>query len=269
MSASAHSSSRSRAFRTRDHDRYWWHRLADTDYVPAVYAALSDEEWQLMESWFDETESLRLAGEINVPAMCLLYGIVSGGAVRRMVQLGHFSGYSTLLLGFVLRQMGASGRLVSIDIDADVTIFTQRWLAAASLEEYVSLVVGDSADPASIDSAIRTLGGPPQLILVDSSHAYGQTLRELDAWTAEMPVGALMVLHDSSLLGRAWDATGDGGVRRALDEWLPGHDEMAGLNLNAFVQAGDDANALVYKDGCGLALLQKAGPPQDVVSAQL
>lgn len=210
-----------------------------------------------MESWFDETDSLRLAGEINVPAMCLLSGIVSGGGVRRIVQLGHFSGYSTLLLGFVLRQMDAKGGLVSIDIDADVTTFTQRWLAAASLEDYVSLVVGDSVDPASIESAIRTLGGPPQLILVDSSHAYAHTLRELDLWTAEMPVGALMALHDSSLLGCAFDPTGDGGVHRAVDEWLPAHDEMTGINLNAIVRTGDDANALVYKDGCGLALLQK------------
>jgi hypothetical protein len=99
--------------------------------------------------------------------------------------------------------------------------------------------------------------GKPQLILVDSSHQYGHTLRELDLWVAQMPVGAIMALHDTSPFAQAWDPTGEGGVLRALEEWLPRHSEVVALILNRFTKAGDDANALVYKDACGMGILQR------------
>ena len=47
---------RSIDFRNNTNNRYWWHNLDDTDYVPDVYRLLSDEEWELLESWFKETE---------------------------------------------------------------------------------------------------------------------------------------------------------------------------------------------------------------------
>jgi predicted O-methyltransferase YrrM len=248
---------RSREFRQREHDRFWWHKLADTDYVPSIYAALSDAEWAVLQEWYDETEATGHIGEINVPAMCLIQGLISGGAVRRVVQLGHYYGYSSLVLGFVLRAMNARPGLVSIDIDEAATVFTDRWVRRAGLSDHVSLLVGDSAAESSVRWAEDELGGEPQLILVDSSHQYRHTLTELDRWVPQLPVGAIMTLHDTSRFAQAWDPTGEGGVRRALDEWLPLHPEVASLSLNAFTKPGDDGDALVYKDACGLGILQK------------
>jgi hypothetical protein len=37
-------------FGQRAPDRYWWHRLPDSAYVPPIYAALSDEEWAVLEA---------------------------------------------------------------------------------------------------------------------------------------------------------------------------------------------------------------------------
>jgi len=248
---------RSRAFRDRAHDRFWWHRLADTDFVPTIYSTLSDAEWSVVEDWYDETDTNNHIGEINVPAMCLIQGLISGGGLRRIVQLGHYYGYSSLVLGFLLRSMNARPGLVSIDIDQAATEFTERWIRRAGLTDYVQLHVGDSAAESSVRAAKDALGGPPQLILVDSSHQYRHTLKELDLWVAELPVGAIMALHDTSPLAQGWDPTGEGGVLRALTEWLPDHPEVVSLMLNRFTKAGDDGNELVYKDGCGLGILQK------------
>lgn len=254
--------SRSRDFRYRQHPRFWWHTLADTDYVPSIYATLTADEWAIIERWYEETEATQHIGEINVPAMCLLQGFVSGGGLRRIVQLGHYFGYSTLLLGFMLRSMGARPGLFSIDVDPQATSFTQRWVRRAGLEDHVVLHVGDSADESSAHSATQRLGGPPQLIVVDSSHQYTHTLRELSLWVPLLPIGAIMLLHDTTPFAQAWDTTNQGGVLRAIEEWVPAHPEVVLANLNAF-DVFDDANEYVYKDGCGIGILQKvaASPP--------
>lgn len=262
---------RSRTFRSRSHARYWWHHLSDTDYVPSIYATLSDRDWAILEAWFAETEQKNLAGEINVPAMCLVQGFVSGGAISRIVQLGHYSGYSTLLIGFLLRRMNGRRALFSIDIDPQVTEYARRWVERAGLRDYVTLHVGDSADPDSAEAAARVLGDSPELVIVDSSHRYRHTLRELNQWVPRLSLGGLMLLHDTSLFGQTWDTTSEGGVHRALSDWLPDHPEVVAVNLNAFTEGGADADTLVYKDACGLGLLQKVaeakGGPDQVARA--
>lgn len=248
---------RSRNFRERTHNRYWWYRLESTDYVPSIFAALTEQEWSVVEEWFAETEASAHIGEINVPAMCLIHGLISGSGVRRIVQLGHYFGYSTLLLGFLLRAMGARQGLFTIDIDPAASAFTSRIVRRAGLAEFVSVHTGDSGSESSMRAADEALGGKPQLIVLDSSHRYDHTLRELDLWVPQLDRGAIVALHDTSLLAQQWDPSAGGGVLRAIEEWLPLHPEVAFLNLNGFAGEGEDANALVYKDACGLGILQK------------
>src|SRR5262249_25081802 len=46
---------RSGRFRSAPHDRFWWHRLRSTGYVPPLYGSLSRREWAVVEGWFAET----------------------------------------------------------------------------------------------------------------------------------------------------------------------------------------------------------------------
>jgi predicted O-methyltransferase YrrM len=252
------SADRSQAFRQDPHDRFWWHKLAATDYVPALYAALTDDEWAVMEGWFAETGRNGRIAEINVPAMAFATGLISGNGIRRVVQLGHYYGYSALLLGFTLRAMGAGRHsLLTVDNDHDATAFTQKWVRAAGLEDVVAVVEGDSADPATPARARESLGGPPEIVLIDSSHAYEHTVRELDLWAPEMPAGGLFLLHDASVFAQQFDPTAQGGVRRAIGEWLAGREDWTGMTLNGSVAPGADGDALVYKDACGLGIMQR------------
>jgi predicted O-methyltransferase YrrM len=210
-----------------------------------------------MEDWYAATLAADSIGEINVPAMSVIQGLVTGSATRRMVQLGHYYGYSTLLIGFWLRHMGHGGRLVSIDIDPKATAFTAEWVGRAGLEEQVDLLVGDSAAQSSLEHAVGVLGGMPQLILLDSSHQYAHTKDELDLWVPRMASQTVMLLHDTSTFARSWDANDAGGVQQALDDWLPGRDDVAFLNLNRRVGEPGLTEDLTYGDGCGLGILQK------------
>jgi predicted O-methyltransferase YrrM len=249
---------RSTRFRLDPHDRFWWHRLAATDYVPPLYGGLRDDEWAVMEGWYAETGRVDRIAEINVPAVSFVTGLIAGNGIRRVVQLGHYYGYSALLIGFTLRATGAPGPgLVTVDVDPAATAFTRKWVDAAGLAEVVAVEEADSASPATVERCEQALGGRAELLLVDSSHAYGHTLRELDLWAPRLPVGALVLLHDASAFAAGFDPTGEGGVRRAIGEWLPAHAAWSGMTLNGHVRPGADGDALVYKDACGLGILQR------------
>jgi predicted O-methyltransferase YrrM len=248
---------RSRRFSAAENGRFWWHHLPGTDYVPPIYAALSEHEWAVMAAWYEETARIDAIGEINVPAMSLVQGLIMGNALGRIVQLGHYFGYSALLIGFMLRRMDARPGLVSIDIDEQATRFTQKWIDRAGLDDFVRLHIGDSADESSLEIAAAALGGMPQIILLDSSHQYEHTLRELDLWVPRMEPFSLLLLHDTSTYATSFDSAGTGGVQRALDDWMPGRPDVAYMSLNRQVAPEDHAAHLAYKDGCGLGIVQK------------
>lgn len=244
---------RTRRFRGDPNDRFWWYQLRNTDFVPPIFATLTRREWWIMSRWFKDSARARGIGEINVPAMSLLHGLLMGNGINRTVELGHYYGYSTLLTGFMLRAMNNGGRMVSIDIDPKANAFTQKWIERAGLSDTCSLYLGDSSDPAALEFAVERLDGMPDLILLDSSHQYEHTLRELDLWVPRMGSNTIMLLHDTSSMARGFDATSRGGVPAALEDWLPLHPEVEFANLNQFVPAGEE---LTYKDACGVGILQ-------------
>src|SRR5712691_7984504 len=93
---------RSIPFKHRPQGRYWW--FHNHDYVPAVYSLLTDEEWDVMDQWYTETDARQSAGEANIPPLNLLTGLIEGSGIPNIVQLGHYEGFSTLLLGFTMRR---------------------------------------------------------------------------------------------------------------------------------------------------------------------
>ena len=54
---------RSLALSASKEPRLWWHRLPRSSYVPPIYANLTDQEWQLLQDWFEETTRQNLIGE--------------------------------------------------------------------------------------------------------------------------------------------------------------------------------------------------------------
>jgi hypothetical protein len=133
---------RSLDFSNKQHNRYWWHRVNGCNYVPLIYSALNDGEWDLLSRWFDDSEhKYQSTGEAGIPPISLLIGLITGSGIHRIVQCGHYIGYSSLVLGFYLRKMGKKHSLYSIDIDEKVTSYSQKWIAEAGLDDYVKLTI--------------------------------------------------------------------------------------------------------------------------------
>jgi predicted O-methyltransferase YrrM len=249
-------SRRSLAFSSSTEPRLWWHRLPRSNYVPPIYASLTDQEWQLLQDWFEETTRQNLIGECVVPIMSVLHGLVMGSGIQRIVQLGTHAGYSALLLGFSLRQMHAHHALFSFEIDESLCRFAREWLERAGLNSVVQVELRSSLDPVAPQLARDYLGGAPELVFLDSSHEYRQTLDELEAWYPALAPGGLIVLHDTSEFAASFDLTQQGGVRRALREWRDAHPEIEVISLNRNVPAMETPQ-MVYQDFCGAGLIQK------------
>lgn len=209
-----------------------------------------------MQDWFDETTRQNLIGECVVPIMSFLHGMVMGSGIQRIVQLGTHAGYSALLLGFYLRQMQAPHGLFTFEIDEPLCRFARIWLERAGLSATVHVELRSSLDPASPGLARAYLGGAPELVFLDSSHEYQQTLDEINAWYPELSPGGMIVLHDTSEFAASFDVTQQGGVRRALQEWRAAHPEIEVISLNHNVPAMETPG-LVYQDFCGVGLIQK------------
>ena len=232
------------------------------NFVPPVYSDLSEDEWAIVRQWYEETDRTGVGaiGECVVPLISLLHGFVFGNRARRIVQLGTCSGYSALLLGFMLRRMNAPHGLFSLDIDSEMCATSRRWIVRAGLNDFVEIVQLDSRDATAPRLAREYFGGDPELIVLDSSHEYQATVTEIDLWYPALIAGGLIMLHDVSHFAADFDVTKAGGVRRAFDEWRRAHPEAETFCLNGESQTMDLPRPL-YKDACGLGLIHKPGIP--------
>ena len=246
---------RRRFFLSRNGNRYWWFRRTSDAYVPDCYRILNDAEWQVLKGWFEDTDARSLIGECSVPAISWLVSLASANDVGRIVQLGTYAGYSTLLLGWALKRMGKRHALLAVDLEPELCEYVRHWVTRAGLDDVVWVECCDSATSALAGRAESYLGGPPQVVFIDSSHQYRHTLQELDLWYAALEVSGMVVMHDTSEYAASFDSTGAGGVRRAFEEW------RARTGVEAFDLSYPrqvlDTQSHVYMDGCGLGLVVK------------
>lgn len=246
--------------RERSDPRFKPYRTLYQNYEPPPYAFLRDEEIAVVEDWYEDILGMGLKGETGPALVGVMQTFLAVSGLHRVVQLGHYAGFSTLMLGFALRRMGFDHALFTADINAKMTDLTQQWVRRADLDEVVRVYCGDSASPETADSAHEYLGGRPEAVLIDSSHQYAHTLIELDLWYDRLVPGGLLFLHDVSDFAAQFDSTRQGGVRRALDEWIRDKN-IECIRLNHLLPG--IGTKLNYADGCGLAILQKPHEPAD------
>lgn len=231
-----------------------WYR--NRNYDPPFLLVIDEQDHEILTAWHEETQlAWPNAGASGVEMMTMLTGLIMSAGISRVVQCGHYVGYSTLILGFIARKMDRKRFLYSVDLDPTPSAYTQSWIGRSKLEDIVKIGVGDSSDPAKLSEAIEFLGGLPQLVYIDSSHQYEHTLMELNLWWDALPPGGLIVMDDVSQWAAEFDRTGLGGSHRAALEFC----KTKGANsvlLNADF-GRTTGSAPIYTDICGFGLIQK------------
>ena len=166
----------------------------------------------------------------------------------RMLQLGTYIGFSTVVFGDVVKHMyPRPGRLVTVDPDRRVLDKAKNYAKTAGLTDEVVFVEGKSTDPVTI--ATLSSFAPFDVIYIDSSHAYGESLFEIKEylqphWLAPNPI---VFWHDAGENARAFDPTRSGGVRRALNE-------VFGANPEEHFSRGLSITETDENFPCGLAV---------------
>jgi predicted O-methyltransferase YrrM len=126
---------------------------------------------------------------------------------RTIVELGCFVGWTSAHLALGMQVSGADGRLWCIDTDERFLSAARRNLERRQLASNVTFVCGRSLD-ASVLSALPT---SIDLVFIDTSHEYQDTLEEISAYAARLASGGCIALHDT---------ISQDGCRRALrDCW--------------------------------------------------
>lgn len=229
--------------------------MPNVTHDPLIYLIADEAEKKILDDWYEDTERRNLIGECAPPLASLLIGFIAGNSVDRVVQLGHYSGFSTLHVGLLFRKM-QKGKLFTIDIVEEVSEYTRSWVDKAGIADHVEVVTGDSADASMPQAATSYLGGAPDIVFIDSSHQYEHTLRELDLWYPAIRENGFILLHDASKAARKYDPE-NGAVAGALEDWC------GSQGVDYYVLNGGDATPakshadLVYRDGRGLGIIQK------------
>ena len=89
----------------RQKGRYWWHRWHEHNYVPMVIKSLTEEEWQVLDEWFSETDVTGddSGGELTIPGISLLAGLITGCLAILYPEVAPFVALSIMLFALRMR----------------------------------------------------------------------------------------------------------------------------------------------------------------------
>ena len=250
---------RSEKFEQKKHARYWWFHQIQTSYVPPIFSFLSDKEWRIMEEWYGETDELNWTSECNVTMISFLQGIIMGSSIRNIVQLGTHAGFSTLLLGFMMKKMSFANSFVTIDNDPALCSVAQHWVNKSELNNYVKILKSDSTHidlPKNIRQEFDN--EPINLLFINCSSQYRKTLEELDFWYEHIADRGFIIIHNANNVATKYDTTNEGGINRALYEWSLKTGRKYFV-INDSLDQGSNYHPLdlVYRDLGGFAIIQK------------
>jgi predicted O-methyltransferase YrrM len=151
----------------------------------------------------------------------------------RVVELGVRWATSTVVL---LHALEGRGRLWSVDVDWPsgpyVDALVMRAIALYDDDPPFTFVHGDDLDP----SVLARLPDDLDVCFIDTSHGYGQTRAELEAYGPKMRAGGLLLLHDTNL-----EHPETGGphpcafpVRQAVLDWCGEHERVASFDEEGY-----------------------------------
>ena len=239
----------------RSDRRFWWWRMESADHEPLPAHLFGEGYQDIMDAWYKDTNEKEYIGECAPPMVSFLLGFIGGNAIKRIVELGHYAGYSTLHYGYALKGI-TNGRLATIDISSRMSEYTALWIRRAELCDHVKVINEDSVSPEAVRASIEFIGGEPEVVIIDSSHKFDGTLKELDVWMPVLKMNGFIFLHDASNAARSYDPE-RGAVAGAIETWCSRHNQPYFVLNGGDVTPAKSHNVLVYRDGRGLGIIQK------------
>jgi len=163
-------------------------------------------------------------GHSDVGIRNLLFTMVLSNRPEHVLEVGAHIGTASIVLGEALRLNGF-GHLMTIEPQEVYIERLKGYIESAGLTDWITHLKGFSHD----DLVLNELRKVPSfdMIFVDACHDYGAVLQELRSFHGMLSENGFFVLHDTSEHAMTFDTSGEGGVRRAVQEFCGEHDDLA------------------------------------------
>jgi caffeoyl-CoA O-methyltransferase len=169
--------------------------------------AYSSPDGELFERLAAETREKTSAPQMMVGLLegRFLGVLVRSLRARRVLELGTFTGYSTISMALALPP---GGRIITCDVSEETTAIARRYAEEAGVADLIDFKVGPALE------TIRQLDGPFELVFIDADKE-----NYLNYFEATLPLLAdtgLMVVDNTLWSGRVADADEDDESTRAI-----------------------------------------------------
>ncbi len=153
----------------------------------------------------------------NVSDMWNYQEIFSERGIGWVIETGTRHGGSALFFADLLQNLGAEGRVFTIDVDArDYT---------APPHPRIERILGDSADPELAEAVLARIPRlrAPLFLILDSDHRAEHVLAELETWVPRLASGDYVVVEDSIVNGHPVRPDHGPGPWEAIHTFLENH----------------------------------------------
>lgn len=211
----------------------------------AYVRAVSLREDAVLRELREETAAYPMGTAMQVMAEegQLLGLLVRLTGARRVLEVGTFTGYSTLCLA---RALPPGGRVVTCDVTGRWPAVGRPFWERAGVADRIEVVVGDARD--SLAAMLAAGGeGTVDLVFIDADKASYRAYYEAALRLARP--GGLLVLDNTVFFGRVVDPA-------ATDP-----DTVAVRELNAFLHGDARVDLAMLTMADGITLARKAGGP--------
>ena len=223
-------------------------RAMRSDEISLFRKLLPQQILQTMDEMIDDPAFL---GATDAEASSLLSMIVSINKPKKILELGTFLGFSSLLFGGILTNYSAQYMIYTVERAEEIQNKAKYYVEKAGLLNNVKFIKSSSIDSNIVNKLVEY--GPFDFIYIDSSHIYKNTSEELKIYVEDerfTNASTLVVLHDAGESAKEFDSSGEGGVPRALKEWINFGENKEKFQLFIFEPP-------MYPNPCGLALIRR------------
>ena len=166
-----------------------------------------------------------------------------------VIETGVFEGGSLVYHATLCEALG-KGRVVGVDVEVRPGV--REALQSHRLAPRITLIEGDSADPAVVDQ-VRGLqnAGDTTLVLLDSDHSRDHVRRELEAYAPLVTPGSYLVVADGIMRDLSDVPGGEANWRSdnplaAADDFLAGNSDFERARPPRPSQDGPTTDAVTY-----------------------
>ena len=98
------------------------------NYKPSYLYYFNIDFINILQEWFDETDDNNFVGETDQCALGFISSLImSNHSINNIVQLGTWTGLTTLIIGEILK-IRKTGKLITLDIDVSKNDFTKKYI---------------------------------------------------------------------------------------------------------------------------------------------